>query len=173
MEYDEMMFLANMRRKAKVEFENNLWKRRFEELNGFPMEEGLFKENIIMPFSENDYLKNKTLDKATELMDNKGNSEEFEIQRTDYQRTDNRFSGYQKCSPPPFEECEPRDDSFDKVTFEQREDGRYFRRFATVGELVDALQKLPRDYKVIHSNYYESDSPPSLYYLGGKTFEIL
>lgn len=96
MEYDEMMFLANMRRKAKVEFENNLWKRRFEELNGFPMEEGLFKENIIMPFSENDYLKNKILDKATELMDNKGNSEEFEIQRTDYQRTDNRFSGYQK-----------------------------------------------------------------------------
>lgn len=59
MEYDEMMFLANMRRQAKVEFENNLWKRRFEELNGFPMEEGLGKENIIMPFSENDYLENK------------------------------------------------------------------------------------------------------------------
>lgn len=56
MEYDEMMFLAKMKRKAKVEFENNLWKQRFEELNGFPMEEGLGKENIIMPFSENDYL---------------------------------------------------------------------------------------------------------------------
>ena len=94
--------------------------------------------------------------------------EEFEIQRTD-----NRFSGYQKCSPPPFDQCEPRDDSFDEFTFEQREDGRYFRKFATVGELVDALQKLPREYKVIHSNYYDSDSPPSLYYLGGKTFEIL
>lgn len=61
MEYDEMMFLAKMKRKAKVEFENNLWKRRFEELNGFPMEEGLGKENIIMPFSENDYLENKIL----------------------------------------------------------------------------------------------------------------
>ena len=61
MEYDEMMFLAKMKRKAKVEFENNLWKRRFEELNGFPMEEGLGKENIIMPFSENDYLENKEL----------------------------------------------------------------------------------------------------------------
>ena len=61
MEYDEMMFLANMRRQAKVEFENNLWKRRFEELNGFPMEEGLGKENIIMPFSENDYLENKEI----------------------------------------------------------------------------------------------------------------
>lgn len=36
-------------------------------------------------------------------------SEEIEIQRTD-----NRFSGYQKCSPRPFEECEPRDNSFDK-----------------------------------------------------------
>ena len=59
MEYDEMMFLANMKRKGKVEFENNLWKRRFKELNGFPMEEGLGKENIIMPFSENDYLENK------------------------------------------------------------------------------------------------------------------
>lgn len=68
MEYDEMMFLANMRRKAKVEFENNLWKRRFEELNGFPVEESLGKENCIMPFSENDYLKNKTFDKVTELM---------------------------------------------------------------------------------------------------------
>lgn len=66
MEYDEMMFLANMRMKAQVEFENNLWKRRFEKLNGFPMEEGLGKENIIMPFSENDYLENKTLDKVTE-----------------------------------------------------------------------------------------------------------
>ena len=31
MKYDEMMFLANMRRQAKVEFENNLWKRRFVE----------------------------------------------------------------------------------------------------------------------------------------------
>ena len=66
MEYDEMMFLANMKRKAKVEFENYLWIQRIEELNGFPMEEGRFKENIIMPFSENDYLKNKTLDKVTE-----------------------------------------------------------------------------------------------------------
>ena len=56
MEYDEMMFLANMRRKAKDEFEDNLWKQRFEALNGFPMEEGLGKENIIMPFSENDWL---------------------------------------------------------------------------------------------------------------------
>lgn len=44
---------------TKVEFENNLWKRRFEELNGFPVEESLGKENIIMPFSENDYLENK------------------------------------------------------------------------------------------------------------------
>ena len=60
------MFLANMKRKAKVEFENNLWKRRFEELNEFPMEEVLGKENIIMSFSENDYLENKTLDKVTE-----------------------------------------------------------------------------------------------------------
>ena len=66
MEYDEMMFLAKMKRKAKIEFENNLWKQRFEELNGFTMEEGLGKENIIMPFSENDYLENKTLDKVTE-----------------------------------------------------------------------------------------------------------
>ena len=30
MDYDEMMFLAKMKRKAKVEFENNLWKQRFE-----------------------------------------------------------------------------------------------------------------------------------------------
>lgn len=73
-------------------------------------------------------------------------SEEIEIQRTD-----NRFSGYQKCSPR-FEECEPRDNSFDEVTFEEREDGRYFRKFATVGELVDALKKLPRDYKIFHRN---------------------
>ena len=51
MKYDDMMILANARRQAKAEFENNLWKRRFEELNGFPMEEGLGKENIIMPFS--------------------------------------------------------------------------------------------------------------------------
>lgn len=94
-------------------------------------------------------------------------SEEFEIQRTD-----NRFSGYQKCSPKPFDQCEPRDDSFDEITFEQREDGRYFKRFATVGELVDALQKLPRDYKIFHTNYYESGSP-SLYYFGDKSFEIL
>ena len=99
-------------------------------------------------------------------MYNKRMGEEFEIQRTD-----NSFIGYQKCSPP-FEECEPRDDSFDEVTFEQREDGRYFRRFATVGELVDALQKLPRDYKIFHTNYYESGSP-SLYYFGDKSFEIL
>ena len=55
MEYDEMMFLANMKRKAKVEFENNLWKQRFKELNGFLVEESLGKDNIIMPFSENDY----------------------------------------------------------------------------------------------------------------------
>ena len=61
MEYDEMMFLANMKRKAKVEFENNLWERRFEELNGFPVEESLGKENIIMPFSENDYLEKTKL----------------------------------------------------------------------------------------------------------------
>ena len=95
-------------------------------------------------------------------------SEEFEIQRTD-----NRFSGYQKCSPR-FEECELRDDSFDEVTFEQREDGRYFRKFATVGELVDALQKLPRDYKIFcrDCHYCSSDSP-SLYYFGDKSFEIL
>ena len=52
MDYDEMMFLANMKRKAKVEFENNLWKQRFEELNG----ESLNEDNIIMPYSENDYL---------------------------------------------------------------------------------------------------------------------
>lgn len=94
-------------------------------------------------------------------------SGEFEIQRTD-----NRFSGYQKCSPLPFEQCEPRDDSFDKITFEQREDGRYFRKFATVGELIDALQKLPRDYKIFCRNYYSSDSP-SLYYFGDKSFEII
>ena len=99
-------------------------------------------------------------------MYNKRMGEEFEIQRTD-----NRFSGYQKCSPR-FEECELRDDSFDEVTFEQREDGRYFRKFATVGELVDALQKLPRDYKIFHRNYYDSDSP-SLYYFGDKSFEII
>ena len=66
MNYEDMMIRANIKRMAQVEFENNLWKRRFEELNGFPMEEGLFKENIIMPFSENDYLENKTLDKVTE-----------------------------------------------------------------------------------------------------------
>jgi len=96
-------------------------------------------------------------------------SEEFEIQRTD-----NRFSGYQKCSPPPFEQCEPRDDSFDEVTFEQREDGRYFRKFATVGELVDALQKLPRDYKIFCRDcYYCSSDSPSLYYFGDKSFEII
>ena len=59
MDYEQKLFLANMRRKAKVEFENNLWKQRFKELNGFSMEEGLGKENIIMPFSENDYLENK------------------------------------------------------------------------------------------------------------------
>lgn len=59
-----------------------------------------------------------------------------------------------------------------EVTFEQREDGRYFRKFATVGELVDVLQKLPRDYKIFHRNCYESDSP-SLYYFGDKSFEIL
>ena len=52
MDYDEMMFLAKMKRKAKVEFENNLWKQRFEELNG----ESLNEDNIIMPYSENDYL---------------------------------------------------------------------------------------------------------------------
>ena len=95
--------------------------------------------------------------------------EEFE-----FQRTDNRFIGYQKCSPKPFDECEPRDDSFDEVTFEQREDGRYFRKFATVGELVDALQKLPRDYKIFCRDcYYCSNDSPSLYYFGDKSFEIL
>ena len=52
MDYDEMMFLAKMKRKAKVEFENNLWKQRFEELNG----ESFNEDNIIMPYSENDYL---------------------------------------------------------------------------------------------------------------------
>lgn len=52
MDYDEMMFLAKMKRKAKVEFENNLWKQRFEELNG----ESFNENNIIMPYSENDYL---------------------------------------------------------------------------------------------------------------------
>lgn len=88
------------------------------------------------------------------------------------QRTDNHFIGYQKCSPRPFEQCEPRDDCFDEITFEQREDGRYFRKFATVGELVDALQKLPRDYKIFCRNYYSSDSP-SLYYFGDKSFEII
>lgn len=66
MNYEDMMIRANIKRMAKVEFENNLWKRRFEELNGFPMEKGLGKENIIMPFSENDYLENKSLDKVTE-----------------------------------------------------------------------------------------------------------
>ena len=56
MEYDddEMLFLAIMKRKAKVEFENNLWKQRFKELNGFLVEESLGKENILLPFSEND-----------------------------------------------------------------------------------------------------------------------
>ena len=63
MKYDDMMRLANMRRQAQVEFENNLWERRFEELNGFPVEESLGKENAIMPFSENDYLENKSLTK--------------------------------------------------------------------------------------------------------------
>lgn len=63
MDYDEMMFLAKMKRKAKVEFENNLWKQRFKELNGFPIEEGLGKENIIMPFSEHDHFENKALTK--------------------------------------------------------------------------------------------------------------
>ena len=67
MEYDEKMFLAEMKRKAKSEFENNLWKQRFEESNGFPVEEGLGKENIIMPFSENDYLEDETADKVTEF----------------------------------------------------------------------------------------------------------
>ena len=52
MDYDEMMFLAKIKRKAKVEFENNLWKQRFEELNG----ESFNEDNIIMPYSENDYL---------------------------------------------------------------------------------------------------------------------
>lgn len=47
-----MMFLAKIKRKAKVEFENNLWKQRFEELNG----ESFNEDNIIMPYSENDYL---------------------------------------------------------------------------------------------------------------------
>lgn len=65
MEYDEMMFLANMKRKAKIEFENNLWRQRFEELNGFSVEESLGKGNITMPFSENDYLENKTTGKVT------------------------------------------------------------------------------------------------------------
>ena len=50
------MFLANMKRKAKIEFENNLWKQRFENSNGFSVGESLGKENITMPFSENDYL---------------------------------------------------------------------------------------------------------------------
>lgn len=56
MNLEDMMLRADMKRKAKVEFENNLWKQRFKDLNGFPAEEGLGKENIIMPFSENDYL---------------------------------------------------------------------------------------------------------------------
>ena len=102
-------------------------------------------------------------------MYNKRMGEEFEIQRTD-----NRFSGYQKCSPKPFDQCEPRDDSFDEITFEQREDGCYFRKFATVGELVDALQKLPRDYKIFcRDHYYCSSDSPSLYYFGDKSFEII
>lgn len=67
MEYDEMMMLAKMKRKAKIEFENNLWRQRFKDLNGFSVDEGLGKENIIMPFSENDYLENKTTGKVTEL----------------------------------------------------------------------------------------------------------
>lgn len=49
MKYDDMMILANARRQAKVEFENNLWKRRFEELNGFTAKEGFGKTNVIMP----------------------------------------------------------------------------------------------------------------------------
>ena len=57
MDYDEMMFLAKMKRKAKVEFENNLWKQRFEELNG----ESFNEDNIIMPYSENDYLVKQNL----------------------------------------------------------------------------------------------------------------
>ena len=65
-EYDEMMFLANMKRKAKVEFENNLWKQRFKELNGLLMEESLGKENIIISFSENDYLEKQSINKVTE-----------------------------------------------------------------------------------------------------------
>ena len=63
MEYDEMMFLANMRRQAKVEFENNLWEQRFKELNGFTAKEGFGKTNVIMPYSEQDFIENKTLNK--------------------------------------------------------------------------------------------------------------
>ncbi len=54
---DEKMILANMKIKAETEFEINLWKQRFKDLNGFPVEESLGKKNIIMPFSENDRLK--------------------------------------------------------------------------------------------------------------------
>lgn len=68
MEIDEQIFLIEMRRQAKIEFENNLWKQRFKDLNGFSVEESFGKENIIMPFSENDYLENKTTGKVTELM---------------------------------------------------------------------------------------------------------
>ena len=62
---EDMLIRADMKRKAKVEFENNLWKQRFEALNGFPVEEGLGKENIIMPFSENDYLEKHNNNKVT------------------------------------------------------------------------------------------------------------
>lgn len=48
--------------RSRAEFRDKLWKQRFEELNGFPIEESFKKENIIMPFSENDYLENKVIE---------------------------------------------------------------------------------------------------------------
>ena len=58
-----MTILANARRQAKAEFENNLWEQRFKELNGFTAKEGFGKTNVIMPYSEQDYIENKSLDK--------------------------------------------------------------------------------------------------------------
>lgn len=66
MECDEMIFLAEMKRQARIEFESNLWKQRFKDLNGVSVEEGIGKENIIMPFSENDWLEKQNKESNNE-----------------------------------------------------------------------------------------------------------
>lgn len=93
MEYYERVFLYELKRKIKAEFENNLWKERFKELNGFPVEEGFGKENIIMPFSENDYLENKTLDKETELMHTKHMEEKLVLRPMTEEERKNNLDG--------------------------------------------------------------------------------